>query len=127
MSAFRKFDPYAFLADEEGVGAPSEAASEAPETLAALATLAGQHPQNESKGSDNEHGIDKSGATHAKASKLAKTVGEGTETLTAVATLAAAHSQNENERSGPTLAKAANPFAADIRGAAEDLGVDRTE
>jgi hypothetical protein len=126
LSAFRKFDPYAFLADQGG-GAPSEAASEAPETLTSLATLAAEHPQNENKGSENERGIDKSGATPAKAAKFAKTLDEGTETLATSANLAAEHFQNEYERSETTLAKAANPSAADIRGAAEGLGAGRTE
>jgi hypothetical protein len=116
MGAFRKFDPYVFLADQEGGGAPSEAAAEAPETLAALATLAGEQAQNETKESENERGISKSRATSSKAAKFSKTVDEGTETL---ATLAAAHSRNENERSGPTVAKPAkpaNPSAANVWG-----------
>ena len=50
MSAFRKFDPYTFLADQEGGGAPSEAAPEAPETLASLATLAGEHHKTKTRG-----------------------------------------------------------------------------
>jgi hypothetical protein len=108
MSAFRKFDPYAFLADHEGGGAPSEAAAEAPETLAALATLAGEHSQNENKGSEDEPGIGKSGATPAKAAKIAKADDDGMGTLATFANLAAAHSQNENERAGTTLAKAAD-------------------
>jgi hypothetical protein len=130
MAAFRKFDPYTFLADQEEGGAPSEAAAEAPETLAALATLAGEHPQNENKGSEDEPGIDKSGATSAKAAKIAKADDDGMGTLATFANLAAAHSQTENERSGTTLAKAAkaaNPSSADIRGAAEGLDADRTE
>jgi hypothetical protein len=131
MSAFRKFDPYTFLADQEGGGAPSDAAAEAPATLAALATLAGEHPQNENKGSENEPVTGKSGVTPAKAAKFAKAVEEGTGILATLANLAAAHSQNdENERSRPTLAKAAkaaNPSVADIRGAAEGLGADGSE
>jgi hypothetical protein len=123
MSAFRKFDPYTFLADQEEGGPPSEAAAEAPETLAALASLAGEHPQNENKRSENERDIDKSGATPAKAAKFAKTVDEETETLATLATLAASHPQIENERSRPTPAKAAkpaNPSAANIRDIADE-------
>jgi hypothetical protein len=105
---------------------PSGAAAEAPETLAALA---GEHPQNENKGSEDEPGIGKSGATPAKAAKIAK-ADDGMGTLATFANLAAAHSQNENERAGTTLAKAAktaNPSSADTRGAAEGLNADRTE
>jgi hypothetical protein len=109
MAAFRKFDPYTFLTDRERGGAPSEAAAEASETLAALVALAaltGEHPQN------------------------AKAIGDRTGILATLANLAAAQSQkDENERSGPTVAKAAkaaNLSAADIPGAAEGLGAARS-
>ena len=130
MAAFRKFDPYTFLDDRERNEASSGTAAEASETLAALATLAGEHSQNENKGFEDEPGTAKSASTPGKAAKFAKTIDEGAEPLATSANLPAAHSQTENERSGTTfakVAKAANPSAAEILGAAEGLGADRTE
>jgi hypothetical protein len=108
MSAFRKFDPYTFLADQEGGGAPSAAASEAPETLAALATLAGEHPQNENKGSENEGGTGKSGVTPAKAAKAANP---------SVVDIRRAAEGLGADRSEPTQAKAAKPAKTETDGA----------
>jgi hypothetical protein len=131
MAAFRKFDPYTFLADQKEGGAPSEAAVEPSETLAALAALAGDPPQDENKEFEDKPGRGKSEITRAKAAEFAKAVDEGTGTLASLAALAAEeHSHNEMRDPGPTLAKAAraaNPSAAHLWGAAKGLGAARSK
>ncbi len=102
MATFRKFDPYAFLADQ-AEGARLEAAAESAETLASLATLAGADPRIKNEQPDAA----KSEAATAKAANLAKVGNCGTDTLPSLATLAAPHPQEEHANSGSAFAKAA--------------------
>src|SRR6516225_5418718 len=86
MGTFRKFDPYAFLAD--------------PESLAALATLAGRQSAGAIERWEHAPDGEVPPAKPAKAS-------EGLVTLATLAPLARVHSQIEYEDAGPTPAKAA--------------------
>jgi hypothetical protein len=108
MAAFRKFDPHAFLADEEE-GARSKVTADAPETLAALATLAGERPPSGKERSEVNPSTDKSNTNAAKAAKFAKTYDEKAGSLASLATLEAKHSENEIVSSGAALAKVAKP------------------
>ena len=62
MTAFKKFDPHAFLERER-------LAPDSTETLAALATLAGQRPENEIRGTASLYQCD-TGAVTAKSVEL---------------------------------------------------------
>lgn len=128
MATFRKFDPYAFLANQEE-GARCEAAAEAPETLASLAPLAGEDPQIENRKNEKQPDVAKSDAAAAKAANLAKVGNCETETLASLATLAAPDLYEEyaNSESGfAKAAKLANPSCFASRGDPDGPRADRS-
>jgi hypothetical protein len=126
MEAFRKFDPYVFLAGR-AEAAPSEVAAEASETLAGLATLAGRPSPNANVRSDDKPDV-ADAQVDAKAAKFAKAGAEREVSLATLATLEPSHAQNETKSFGSALAKAAkpaNPSAAGVE--ADEWGATQEE
>jgi hypothetical protein len=106
MGAFRKFDPYSFLANQEA-GSLFEADAKAPETLAELATLAEGQPQSANERSGDAPDSHEAPIYPAEAAKFAKVGDCGPGTLAALATLESARPGNGNVSFGSALAKAA--------------------